>query len=80
MQESIQVKIGDSTLLEAASTGNVYLSAFDGEKWNEIVLKDVLFVPNYHLILFSTTAVYKSEILENGKRVIVAERSGGLFL
>ena len=76
LQESIQVKIGDSTLLEATSTGNVYLCA--------------LFVPKLSFNLFSTMVVFvkgytsrtdadKSEIFEHGKPVIVAERNGGLF-
>lgn len=32
LNETIQVKIGDATKLEAISTGDVHLSAYDGER------------------------------------------------
>ena len=90
LRETTLVKIGDSTELKAVSTGDVNLSAYDGEKWYPITLRQVLFVPNLSFNLFSLTTVLDkgytqqadakiSKILENGKTVLIAERSGGLF-
>ena len=84
------VKIGDSTELKAVSIGDVHLTAYNGKKWYPVVLRQVLFVPNLTLNLFSVTTVLdkgytqiadaeKSIILKNGEPVLIAERSGGLF-
>lgn len=86
----IPVEIGDSTKLEGTALGDVYLNAYNGEKWCKIVLKDVLFVPELSFNLFSvTTALDKgytqsataeeSVIMEQGKPVLIAKRTGGLF-
>lgn len=91
LDEPIAVKIGDSTELQAISIGDVHLLAHDGEKWNKIILRQVLFVPSLTFNLFSVTTVLdkgytqqanaeKSIILENGKPVLIAERSGRQFL
>lgn len=90
LSKTILVKIGDATELEAVSSDDIHLSAYDGLTWYRIVLRRVLFVPNLSFNLFSVTSVldngYKQEaeanaskILENGKTVLIAERSGGLF-
>lgn len=90
LNETVLIKIGDATELEAVSTGDIYLSAYDGKRWYPIILRQVLFVPNLSFNLFSLTTVLDkgytqqadakiSKILENGKPVLIAERSGGLF-
>lgn len=86
----IPVEIGDSTKLKGTALGDVYLYAYDGNEWRQIVLKDVLFVPELSFNLFSVTTVLdkgytqsataeQSVIIDQGKPVLIAKRTSGLF-
>lgn len=90
IQNPVQVKLGDASILKCHSMGNVHMTAYDGKTWYPIVLERVLYVPEMTFNLFSlTTALdkgYKQEadanrsvILENNNPVLIGERIGGLF-
>lgn len=51
------VSIGDGTVIDATGTGDIYIKAFDGTSWKQYVLKEVLYVPNLKLNLFSASSV-----------------------
>lgn len=59
--EPTKVLIGDATELEGIGVGDIEVEAFDGQNWNEVVLKNVLLVPQLTFNLFSV-----SEMLDKG--------------
>lgn len=52
-----QIIIGDGNVIKAEGIGNIYLEAYNGYKWIETTLKEVLYVPNLKLNLFSVSSV-----------------------
>lgn len=52
-----KVLIGDATELEGIGVGDIELEAFDGEQWYDVVLENVLYVPDINFNLFSVTQV-----------------------
>ncbi|KAG5887624.1 hypothetical protein JTB14_036269 [Gonioctena quinquepunctata] len=61
LKEHMNVLIGDATKLEGIGIGEVELTAFNGKKWYEVVLKNVLYVPKMSFNLFSV-----SQMLDKG--------------
>lgn len=55
LDEPVTIVISDAIKLQGTGIGDVELEAFDGNKWYEVVLKDVLFVPKMTFNLFSVT-------------------------
>lgn len=86
-----QVKVGNGTLLEVRGTGNIKLRSWNGQKWLDTELKNVFFVPELKVNLFSvSSALDKGFILQSNKEKCellddkgnvraVAERQGKMF-
>lgn len=53
---SKNVKISDGTLLKAKGIGDVSVKTFNGKQWVPSILKDVLYVPDIKINLFSVTS------------------------
>lgn len=69
LEEHMKVLIGDPTILEGIGIHEVELMAFNGEKWYEVVLKNV-YVPKMSFNLFSVSQLLdKGYIQEAGKSV-----------
>lgn len=47
------VRIGDGTIIHAIGRGNIKITSFNGEKWIDKILLDVLHIPSLHTNLFS---------------------------
>ncbi|KAG5868347.1 hypothetical protein JTB14_036263 [Gonioctena quinquepunctata] len=90
LKEHMNVLIGDATKLEGI--GEVELTAFNGNEWYEVVLKNVLYVPKMSFNLFSVSqmldkgyiqeadasqSTFKSR--EDNKIVAIAKRDEHLF-
>ena len=57
LDDAIPVRVGDGNIIYAHGRGIINILAFDGNQWNEKQLKDVLFVPEIRLNLFSAGCV-----------------------
>lgn len=85
------VVIGDATELEGIGVGNIELEAFDGRKWNKIVLRDVLHTPKMPFNLFSVSKILDKDYKQsadsgmsffkdcNGDVGAIAVREGNLY-
>jgi hypothetical protein len=70
--ESIQVRIGDGSILLAKGKGNIKILSFANNKWNNNYLLDVLYVPELKYNLFSCcTALDKGLTLSLDKNKCV---------
>lgn len=86
-----KVKIGDGSYIEVKGMGKVKLKAWNGQRWLDTELNNVLFVPQLKMNLFSVGKVLdkemflksdkeKCEIIDkNGLIRAMAERKGKLF-
>jgi len=89
--EERRVKVGNGSCIDVQGMGKIKLQAWNGEKWIETVLNDVLYVPELKINLFSVGKALdrgmlmksnqnKCEIIdENGNVRAVAMRQGKLF-
>lgn len=53
LSEPHPVKIGNGSIMYGKGVGKIDVLVFDGQKWHEKHLADVLYVPNLHVNLFS---------------------------
>ena len=85
-----RVKIGNGDLIMALGKGSINILAFDGNKWNEKTLLNVLYVPDININLFSSgRAVDKGlqmisdqnscKFIKDGRIVAVGERKRRLY-
>lgn len=90
LSQARQVRIGNGKRIPATGEGDVNILAFDGEKWNEMHLKSVPYVPEFKYNLFSLRAALDNGVtLESsatecrlrkaGKIVAVGARENRLF-
>lgn len=90
MKDDIKIKIGDGETISGKGRGSINISAFNGEKWTECHLSNVLYVPKLKYNLFSGgVALDKNLTLEadkrickfikEGKTIAVGERQNKLF-
>lgn len=90
MKDDIKIKIGDGETISGNGRGSINISAFNGEKWTECHLSNVLYVPKLKYNLFSGgVALDKNLTLEadkrickfvkEGKTIAVGERQNKLF-
>lgn len=92
LDKPVPILIGDGTQLAGAAVGNVKLEAYDGQKWKEVVLKNVLYVPSlgFNLVSvgqildkgFQQKADHKTSKFVNPRTnevAVMAEREGNLF-
>lgn len=86
-----EILLGDGRIINAIGTGNMQLKAYNGQKWIDTSLSNVLFVPNLTVNLLSvTSAVNKGYVIQtdskqckfikNGKTGAVANLEGKLFV
>lgn len=90
-RDTIAVRIGDGSLIDAVGIGKINILAFDGKDWHEKHLSDVLYVPQIHLNLFSqlraldknltmVSSKMKCEFLDiDGRPIAICVRSSNLF-
>ena len=83
--------IGNGTTIMVKGKGDVNIFAFNGKDWTQKQIKDVLFVPEIHLNLFSSGKVMdrghqlrkanskRCEILKDGSIVAVGVRRDALY-
>lgn len=92
LKKTSDVMIGDATILEGVGIGDVELKAYDGQDWNKVVLKDVLYVPELTFNLFSVTQLLDKGYVQTANAnqsifltpvdeevVVIARRVGKLF-
>lgn len=92
LEEPTMVIIGDATKLEGIGLGDIELEAFDGDKWYQIILKNVLYVPKMTFNLFSVTQMLDKgyvqtadagkstfKTLDKKETVAIAKRDGNLY-
>lgn len=64
------IVIGDGTELKAVGRGDIELEAFDGQCWSEVILKDVLYVPEMSFNVFSVGLVLDKECTQSANSEI----------
>lgn len=90
LQIKTQVKVGNGATILAEGVGDILVQAFDGNKWDSCVLKEVLHVPELKFNLYSvSTAVDRGmKVASEQKRcvvtkgdslVAVGEQNGNLY-
>lgn len=88
--EPSPIRVGNGELIYAQGCGDIRVQAFDGVKWHEKRLVNVLYVPDIKLNLFSEGSAldkglkveadkHKCVFRHNGIPVAVGERSGRLY-
>ena len=86
LKGAIPIKLGDGYFVHGIGKGNVEVEAYDGSRWVNKYLKDVLYVPGIKFNLFSMGAAlsknircestnFESTFYKNNMIVALAERS-----
>lgn len=84
------VQMGNGNIINAVGVGNVKLEAYNGVKWQEVELKQVLYVPDLKVNLFSASSCLDKglkmvsdnnlcKFVKNNEVVTLARREGRLF-
>ena len=63
LKDKILIKLGDEHFVHGIGRGNVEIEAYDGKRWVNKYLKNVLHVPGIKFNLFSMDAALAKEIL-----------------
>lgn len=92
LEQPTTISMGNSHLIEGVGVGDINLEAFDGRKWNPIVLKDALYVPDLNYNLFSVGQTLKKGYIqeadqttsrfiipETGETFLIADMKDNLF-
>lgn len=89
-EASSTVKIGDGNMIPVRGRGDINILAFDGTKWSEKHIANVLYVPDMHVNLFSSGKAMdrglkmrcdkdRCEFIKDGSIAAVGARKGNLF-
>lgn len=90
LQDPVKIRIANGAIMEAIGLGDINIKAFDGKRWSDGELKNVLFVPGLKCNLFSISSVTEKDytfqiernccmVLKNEIVKILGKREGKLY-
>lgn len=80
LDNKISIRVGDGNILEAISSGFINILAFDGQRWSERHLDNVLYIPELKYNLVSMSSItHKNYKVETTKKGCTISKNNSTF-